>query len=366
LFIFPAIWQQLAEVPRCRRCKIWMEYQFQELRLAGSDIDWTHARDDCLAALKEDLWGDAAKLLSMRQEVLAPVAPSSSMRYRLEYYSCAECGDETAIFNTDYGVDSDWKPAEEYSCAYRSQAAMAKDGRISLGKRARIFSTTITRALTLVIGKMPPLYIAICLVAAFFCARFYYPQIPTFFGVSPHRTTIAILADPPNIPLIIDGASIRAPAKFSWNLSSRHTIDTASGWPRGSHFTDPRVIIFATGDASRKQQSVPSPSGIGQAILIRPAINQWGQLETVPEISSYTVKSLVASSSESRFTSAIVTSDPMGLVVSVDGLSVRTPHVCYWLVGSTHTLTALSGLQFAPHPLPGLGPNTRVYYNLGH
>jgi serine/threonine protein kinase len=373
--VLPAFLQQISEVPHCRRCSLWMRYQFQEIRLAGTDVDWTHARDDCVAALKEDLWGDAAKLLSLREEMKAPVEPESNMRFRLDFFTCVECGDENAVFNTDYGGGAHWKAAEEYSSAYRSPVDKVNVRQIPLTRRVHTIVGAVDHAFTLAIGRMHPFYMALCLVAAYFCANFYYPQIPQIFGLPIHRTTITILVDPPDIPIIVDGTPTKTPAKFAWYLSSKHTIDTGSGWlPRTpfSYFNGHKVDIFATRDGDRRPQGVPSPSGRGRVIIINPLVNNWGKLESIPAISSFTVGSAVAAATkfappvtDPSPPTVIVTSKPEGLAVIVDGSSVLTPSSFSWEPDSTHTLTALSGLQISSHRPSGLAPNARVYYNLG-
>jgi hypothetical protein len=333
--------QQLAEVPGCRTCGIWMQHQSRISSLAYTESAWRHAYSDCLAALHENLWQDAAKLLSMLGEDKPPAFERGMLnpliQYHLDFFVCPRCGDENARITTEDKMGAGWKAREEYYSAYKSRDGDAKKDLVPLSERIERTNAVLDRTIRLAFGQLSPLYVLVCFVVSLFVGYFYYPQLLTLLGLPGFRALITIRADPAGLPIIVDGRPVNPPAKFSWALNSTHTIDAG---------------LFR----------------LRRKITIKPVINGWGRLTNVPEMSSYTVSlptSYTARSpnGNSSPSNVLVTSDPVGLSVIVDGTSVVTPALFSWPVGSTHILIALSGLQYSPRTVAR--PGTIVYYNLG-
>jgi serine/threonine protein kinase len=296
-----AFWHQLAEVPRCKECRTWMQHKSRITRLAHTETSWRHAFSDCLAALHQNLWEDAAKLLSLFGQTGAPMFEGGMLkpliRYHLDFYMCPGCGDENALISTEDKIGAGWKAREEYSGAYKGRSRVVTKRSVSFRTNLRRICSVHRRTARLVLTPVPPLAVAACLMLAVFVARFYYPPMLEVLGVPGYRASITILSDPAGLPLAIDGEQVVAPRTFSWPLISAHTIDAGDALHyrgiRNWHSGTSRIGIFATGDPQRRLQGEYSetihPQPGRHTVVITPVRDRWGRWTTVPEISSYTV-----------------------------------------------------------------------------
>jgi hypothetical protein len=64
-------------------------------------------------------------------------------------------------------------------------------------------------------------------------------------------------------------------------------------------------------------------------------------------------------------TKVTVTSNPVGLTVSVDGSAITTPHTYAWTLNSTHTLAVASGVQTLSGDIAQSTTKTTFYYTYG-
>ncbi len=72
-------------------------------RYSYTEASRAHAASDCLAALSEDMWADAAKLLSMHGEPFLPKVRTGRpfIRHYLDFYACQFCSDQSALLTTE-------------------------------------------------------------------------------------------------------------------------------------------------------------------------------------------------------------------------------------------------------------------------
>ena len=78
---------------------------------------------DCISALQENLWQDAAKLLSVHGAEPRTLASnkliSTPLRYHLEFYECPTCNHHAARLSTDDLIDDEWQSRIQFTEAYQ-------------------------------------------------------------------------------------------------------------------------------------------------------------------------------------------------------------------------------------------------------
>ena len=129
-----ALWavDSLQRRPRCRHCHLWMIRVSRWERFVTSTSEIVQGYRDCVAALKENLWEDAAKLLCVHGSHQAAVY--TCIRYSLEYFECAFCADQAARLSAADLVNSKWMARERHGIAYRAGSdnpALQKAGRLA-------------------------------------------------------------------------------------------------------------------------------------------------------------------------------------------------------------------------------------------
>ena len=221
------VWEHLAAVPRCRKCHAWMEFRSRITTFAYSKNSWTHSSSDCLAALRENLWEDAAKLLRIHGEMDSPAAeqktPYPPIRYHLDFSSCKPCGDECALLTTEDRIGRSWNAREEYEGAYKEKDDASTSP--SFVDRTAVFVSSLCRAAALAAQPLTPVTTGVVLFAALLLGVYYYPQIPLLLGAPGYRAAITIQSSPSGRPILVDGASVTTPKTFIWRYNSKHRIE---------------------------------------------------------------------------------------------------------------------------------------------
>jgi len=377
--------EKLAEVTWCRRCRAIFFHRSRVTAYAYSKVSWRHASSDCLAALKENLWDDAPKLLAMHGELVAPVIDTKTdyppLRLHLDFYSC-RCGDELATLTTEDRIGRTWNTREEYSGAYKTQAIHELGP--SIISRLAGFMKAIARAVRLAAEPISPRLSAILIAAGLLIAFEYWPQYPIILGKESPATVIQ--SDPPGVGFATGdwtGYHFTSPRSFRWSFHSTHVIVC------NDNFVDNQKVYRFSGvtpkpdriDAYRSYGPWPATHNV--IVSVDVLKDRWGRLTTNAATPAYTIKYLVigkrdfmaearaqTESDELRKhaksrnvpnlapnlapnrgignatqATIVVTSKPPGLVVLVDGVRVVTPHSYDWQVGSGHVLVVPEGRQ---------------------
>ena len=119
--------EKLADIPRCHNCQSWMQHKTRWTRFANTETALTHGFNDCVAALKENLWQDAAKLLSIHGDDYSPSVTNSivspPIRYHLDFFECLSCRDQSARVTTEDKDEESWAARPQYAEAYKVSAA---------------------------------------------------------------------------------------------------------------------------------------------------------------------------------------------------------------------------------------------------
>ena len=230
-----AFWEELSGTPRCGRCREIVQPRCRTTAFVYTEISWKHALSDCLAALREDLWSDASRLLSIHGALAAPPEGESTdysqlrlraypqLRLHLDMYSCAVCGDELAILTTDDRLERAWGTRAEYEGMSRSYDTLTiKRG---LSKRIAGILQALSRAAHAWANSISPAPMAITLVSTLLIAIYYYPQFPVIVGIPGYQSVVTVQTDPPGVEISVDHFRVVTPHTFSWLLGSGHDID---------------------------------------------------------------------------------------------------------------------------------------------
>jgi serine/threonine protein kinase len=108
--------------PRCKGCRLTMSLTSSWTRFVTSNAEVVLGYQDCIAALQERMWQDAAKLLSIHG--VEPTAfrtnklISTPLRYHLQFYECGICSHHGARLTTDDLLEDDWRPRVQFTEAY--------------------------------------------------------------------------------------------------------------------------------------------------------------------------------------------------------------------------------------------------------
>jgi serine/threonine protein kinase len=216
--------EKFHEIPRCHTCTVRMKHLSRVDRFSYTETSRKHASSDCLAALKENLWNDAAKLLSMHGELYSPKTKVTVpvIRYCLDFYACRVCGDEAALLTSEDGKHKALKPRVEFEGAYKAKSRSAvvpsapqrKSGSREAAKRAAALATESVNP-----GTVRVLLIGVTLLCAY-----YSPLIPQLARVFGNETKITITSDPPGQWIAVDGKRVQTPATFWWTFHSDHAL----------------------------------------------------------------------------------------------------------------------------------------------
>jgi len=113
----------LSHYPRCRSCSLPMLRASRWTRFVLTNSAVIMGYRDCIAALKENLWQDAAKLLCVHGAeptfLFGGKLISTPLRYHLEFYECPLCSRQAARLTTDDLVEDQWQLRTEFTDAYR-------------------------------------------------------------------------------------------------------------------------------------------------------------------------------------------------------------------------------------------------------
>jgi serine/threonine protein kinase len=107
-----------ALVRKCRTCR-WMLMRpvskWSRYVTSNAEINWGFS--DCIAALREGYYEDAAKLLTVHGAQNAVIY--SVIRFNLEFFECNKCGDQRAALMVEEKFGSKWVPRERYQESYK-------------------------------------------------------------------------------------------------------------------------------------------------------------------------------------------------------------------------------------------------------
>ncbi len=352
-------WEKFAEIPCCKNCKTWMKHRSRVTRFAYSKESWAHASSDCLAALRENLWEDAAKLLSIHGEKFSPGSEDRRswplIRYHLDFFSCERCGEECALLTTEDKIGWTWNAREEYEGAYKSGGRF--EAKPSIFDHRSGILNAVRRAFRLAAepiaaGPVKPSAQMVFLIATLFVAIYYYPQIPLLFGLPGYQAEITIASTPVGQSLLVDGQSILTPKTFLWKYNSVHSIANLTNRRIEGNLYRFQEIAPNTGVGEMDHNGSIATFGYGarveRTITVSAATDDWGRPANRPVVPSYTVifSDAVPSMLERQgLQTVVVTSVPIGLSVAVDNDRILTPKLYVWLPNSTHTLSASPNLQ---------------------
>jgi serine/threonine protein kinase len=380
--------EKFAGTPRCRRCGAIGLHQSVLTVYAYTKTSLRHASSDCLAALHENLWEDAPKLLSMHGELEAPEPGQKTthapLRLHLDFYACMACEDKMALLTTDDRLGRSWIPRDEYEGAGKTSNRPVAS--LSVLARCRTGVKAAGRAARAAAEPISLRGAGFLIASGILIGIYYFPQLPVVLDLSSYRTIVTLRTEPPGQPIDIDGRKIQTPHTFKWLVVSSHRIEF-----------DPEVRV--NGQLYRYQGIVPvpsnskPPSGWPGLVVYHNTVTQleapkdrWGRLIRADSDIVYTVQYAAdndhtiqnaarnnpSSTNSSAWANALafrysrslrnnalarpgsaeatvtyapqrtatitVTSRPPGLAVVVDGARAITPKSFTWPVGSGHIL----------------------------
>lgn len=202
-------------------------------------------------------------------------------------------------------------------------------------------------------------------------------------------TSVTVTSAPAGLTVSVDGSNVTTPATFSWLPGTSHTLAAAnqdsggnrylfSSWSCGAvasqTITTPTAAVSYTANYTQQQPTPVTvasvPSGLAVTVdgatVTTPAAFSWfpGTTHTLAAAnqssggSSYNFSSwsdggaaghtITTPGSAVAYTATFtlqpilytVTTNPAGLVVTVDGAAITAPATFSWLPGSSHTLAA--------------------------
>jgi len=284
--------EKFSEIPHCRNCKTWMKHLSRIDRFSYTENSRAHASSDCLAALKENLWEDAAKLLSMHGELFSPKTKTDLplIRYYLDFYACRLCGAEIAMLTTEDGVGGVLKPREEYAGAYKVKSGVAT--KQSLVQQWLQFREAMKRAATLAAESIDHRAALLVLTAALFLGIYYYPVVPPLLGILTLKAPITIKSDPLGQAVLVDGIPVITPKTFFWSYDSVHTIAGITDRQINGHLYNFQELIANPSDPSRGGRficGISKPPRPTECTVTVTEEHDAGQRVAHPLIGSYTV-----------------------------------------------------------------------------
>ncbi|PWU09012.1 MAG: hypothetical protein C5B47_03920 [Verrucomicrobia bacterium] len=243
LFVL-AFWEKLAGTPRCCRCREIVQHRSRTTTFAYTQTAWRHASSDCLAALQENLWDDASRLLSIHGALAAPPEGERTaypqLRLHLDMYSCGSCGDELAILTTEDRFKAAWGTRPEYEGMCKSSGMPA----IKRGFTKRLAGVLQALSRTANSGVLPSAA-GITLFCTLWLVVFYYPQLPVLAGIPGYRSVVTIETDPPGLEIGIDHGQFLTPHTFSWTAGSDHNMDFQVKIPKNGQLYVFKQVVAA-------------------------------------------------------------------------------------------------------------------------
>jgi hypothetical protein len=367
----PVVWEKISNIPKCQRCRMALKHKSRVTTYSNTLDSYSLAVSDCLAALRENLWEDACKLLSMHGESAPPTFDRKTLypprRLQLDFYHC-QCGDETALLIAEYPVGRTWIQGEKFEGAYRSHGSSEIEP--TFRQRAERWFKAVESILPPITAPLPPWLACMVTAAGLLIASYYYPQFPILTGADGYRVPIVVQSDPPG-PVCSVGFPARdfaTPHTFRWNYASDHEISCVDMF-YGNGGTIYKFAGLLPRPASQPNDRSGRPPILHDfAIRVDVWRDRWGSVTMNPIIPAYTVQYALAGKYDfvadarasleaaekmrarekaakltpvfgnGRYPTIRVTSIPRGLTVLVDGVRVVTPIIYVWELGSYHTL----------------------------
>jgi hypothetical protein len=122
-----AFLELLEGIPHCRGCKYRMSHKSRWTRFAHTNAAFNHGFSDCVAALRENLWEDAAKLLALHGDEYSLAVTNTvvepPIRFHLDFFECRRCTHQCARITTEDKDDESWIARVEYVHAYKSSTS---------------------------------------------------------------------------------------------------------------------------------------------------------------------------------------------------------------------------------------------------
>lgn len=213
--------------------------------------------------------------------------------------------------------------------------------------------------------------------------------VQRLYGAPPSAVTVA--TNPPGLTLTVDGVTFTAPRTFTWILGTQHTLSTDAVLPLNS--SQRRSFARWSDDGARSHTVTASPETtvyvasftLQYSLILAPLPPQSGVRYTVTPLSDDrfydagtpvtlaaqespgsallswvglpTTVLLPGNTSKTPFTipvqswgtgaistgkapTFLITSEPEGRTITVDGSPATTPRAYSWMPGSTHTIRA--------------------------
>ena len=114
----------LGRYPSCQACSLPMSSASRWTRFVNTNSEVVLGYRDCLAALMENLWQDAAKLLCIHgsepTSLFSHKLISTPLRYHLHFYECLICGEQAARLTTDDLIEDNWISRIQFTDVYRA------------------------------------------------------------------------------------------------------------------------------------------------------------------------------------------------------------------------------------------------------
>jgi serine/threonine protein kinase len=367
----PVVREMIARIPECPRCGMALKHRNRVTTYASHLGSSRFAVSDCLAALKENLWEDAAKLLSMHGESSPPTFDRKSLygpqRFHLDLYHC-RCGHETALLNRESLVRKTWIPGDEIGRVHRSQGST--EIRVKPLLRAGAWINAIGRTLRPVTVPLPLSMLSVVVAAGMVITFYYYPQFPIILGWKNYRVPIVVQSNPPGSVCSVGSSThdFTTPHTFRWDYVSDHEVSCVDVFYENGNIYKFAGLLPRSAKLFNDRSGHPVVPLHNFAIRADVSKDRWGRLTVNPITPVYTVKYVVAGKYDfvaeardqldaiekkraqekavqltpvfgnGRYPAIRVTSIPPGLTVVVDGVRVVTPIIYIWELGSYHTL----------------------------
>jgi serine/threonine protein kinase len=107
---------------RCRTCRRKMFSSSKWKRFVNSKTEVMIGYSDCISALQQGDFEDAAKLLTVHGSQNAEIYGVT--RYTLEFWECRVCGDHSALLTTEAFDNLKWKRIDIYTESYKSASSL--------------------------------------------------------------------------------------------------------------------------------------------------------------------------------------------------------------------------------------------------
>jgi serine/threonine protein kinase len=108
-------------LPSCRSCRLRMKGTARWTRLVMSKEEVIFGYRDCMSALRNGLWQEAAKLLNIHgAETVSKYSHRfiTPARYHLDYFECALCSHHAARLTVDEMIEGKWRQQAKFGEAY--------------------------------------------------------------------------------------------------------------------------------------------------------------------------------------------------------------------------------------------------------